>query len=458
MYFGETRMIRKFGTQNVMTCCIKFQFHAKLKIRNDDMMTLKNSILLLFPSIIHGFYFYQQPVIRNFHSQISSSNNGNNNNNNNDWMESLRARQLELDHQQQIVDYNWRNSKCKSSLPLSFPDWVRRLDMGDYPLVAVGSSSGNIFCANLETGKALARSYQQEDEEELEGLDDILNILYSSYDGGGTIAIAMHKDLICSAGRQGSVQLWRVHPEDTKLISQGSLQALRGTLVTCLHLDDDYLWVGTSDGRLQAYSHQSSDLPLALQTKPELEWNLGSPILSMSLCPSMGYGVVSTAKGTVEMFSMEDEVEIIAQWKPPISSSNTYILSSAIVQYKDGDRYTLVCGCSDGTMYMQPLTYENGMFPDDDNVFQPNRVKRLNPRHGGLVKCLTSPTPGILLSGGQDGSLRVWNISSEDDSYYLYQFIGYKVWLGTVWTDGSRLLSDGADNAVILHDFSDADP
>jgi WD40 repeat protein len=440
-------------------------------------MMLTNLILFVFPSIIHGFFVNQQPVIGKIRLQLSNANtnanndntnnnnnnnNSNNNNNNNDWMESLRARQLELDRQQETVEYNWRNSKCKSSLPLSFPDWVRRLDMGEYPLVAVGSSSGNIFCANLETGKALARTFHQEKEEELEGLDNILNILFSSYDGGGTIAIAMHRrDLICSAGRQGSVQIWRLHPKDTNLISQGSLQALKGILVTCIHLDDEYLWVGTADGRLQAYAHSSSNLPLALQTKPELEWNLESPILSLSLCPDMGYGVVSTAKGTVELFSMEDDDEILAQWKPPIStlslSSNTYILSCTIVEYKDRGRFTLVCGCSDGTMYMQPLNYKNGMFSDDNNIFEPSRVKRLNPQHVGLVKCLTSPTPGILLSAGQDGSLRVWNISSEEESNYLYQFIGYKVWLGTVWTDGSRLISDGADNAIILHDFSDAD-
>ena len=30
-----------------------------------------------------------------------------------------------------------------------------------------------------------------------------------------------------------------------------------------------------------------------------------------------------------------------------------------------------------------------------------------------------------------------------------------QVWLGSVATDGKRIVSDGRDNAVVVHDFSD---
>jgi hypothetical protein len=99
--------------------------------------------------------------------------------------------------------------------------------------------------------------------------------------------------------------------------------------------------------------------------KPELEWNLGSAILSLSLCPEMGHGVVTTAKGTVELFSLEDDDAMVAKWRPPFESTvrqspNCYILSCAMVPYKEeGGGYTIVCGCSDGTMYVQPLNYES---------------------------------------------------------------------------------------------------
>jgi WD40 repeat protein len=50
-----------------------------------------------------------------------------------------------------------------------------------------------------------------------------------------------------------------------------------------------------------------------------------------------------------------------------------------------------------------------------------------------------------------DGTLRIWDLSLEK---FVYQFVGYKVWLGSVWTDGDRIVSDGADNTLIVHDFS----
>ena len=257
------------------------------------------------------------------------------------------------------------------------------------------------------------------------------------------------------------MQIWRLDPNETELISQGSLQALRGVIVTCLELDDDYLWVGTADGRLQAYEHQSVDMPLALRLTPDMEWKFQSAILSLSLCHEMGHGVASTAKGTVELFSMEDDDAVMAQWKPPLNSFDrqlfkNYILCCTLVPLKDErGGYAMMCGCSDGSIYMQPLNYENGMFIDDTIILKSSGTQ-LQPRHSGAVKCMATPLPGLMLSGGQDGNIRVWNIS-EKDSRQLYQFIGYKVWLGSLWTDGSRVVSDGADNSIIVHDFSDSD-
>ena len=30
----------------------------------------------------------------------------------------------------------------------------------------------------------------------------------------------------------------------------------------------------------------------------------------------------------------------------------------------------------------------------------------------------------------------------------------HQVWLGSICTDGQRLVSDGADNKIVIHDFS----
>ena len=285
---------------------------------------------------------------------------------------------------------------------------------------------------------------------------DILSLLFNGFDGGGTLAISMHKSLICSSARQGSVQVWVLDnggggDAQLQIMPQGTMKALEGTVVTCLELDDEYLWVGTADGRVQAYSYSSSTMPLTLQTKPELEWSFdGNAILSLSLTPNLGYGVVCTSNNDVHMFSMDDDdEEDVFSWKPQRLTMNGFdhAQTATLVESSQGGA-ALVCGTKDGALIVQHVDLETNYEPkmiEHDYVMQ--------PQHTGPIQCLTSPTPGLLITGGQDGCIRMWNVG-EDETYYLYQFIGYKVWLGSMWTDGKRLLSDGADNTIVLHDFS----
>lgn len=230
----------------------------------------------------------------------------------NELAEALKARQQELQSQEDKRYENWKTAKCESSIPVALPDWVRRIDItGD--IVAAGSASGTIFVAHAETGDILAQSEAQE-VTELDGIESILRILYGPYDGGGTTAIAIDRDLIVSAGRQGSVQIHRYDKTSKILLSQGSMKALEGVLVTCLELDEDHAWIGTADGRVLAYPHSDALTPLSLQSEPAMKFSAGSsPVLSLSLEPSIGFGVFTTAQGSVELFSMEDDNRILVR-------------------------------------------------------------------------------------------------------------------------------------------------
>ena len=71
-------------------------------------------------------------------------------------------------------------------------------------------------------------------------------------------------------------------------------------------------------------------------------------------------------------------------------------------------------------------------------------------------------TAGLLASGAHDGSLRVWDLcgtlkNGDVGPEPLYGLSGYKVWLGSVCTDGRRLVSDGRDNCILVHDFEEQD-
>ncbi len=155
---------------------------------------------------------------------------------------------------------------------------------------------------------------------------------------------------------------------------------------------------------------------------------------------------------------------------------------------------------------------------DEDDVMGPIRVR---PNHLGPVVALASPGPGLLVSGSHDGTMRVWDCSlygtaadeassssddeteeadedededddddeeDEDDEEddeddqdtanffledgkdggaeltarpkrpkVLYALSGYKVWLGSIVATSRRLVSDGADNSIIVHSFDEDD-
>merc|ERR1712021_67473 len=58
------------------------------------------------------------------------------------------------------------------------------------------------------------------------------------------------------------------------------------------------------------------------------------------------------------------------------------------------------------------------------------------------------------------------SLEQEDDSGFdiergrdrrprcLYALTGYKAWLGSIFTNENKLVSDGADNTIVVHDFS----
>ena len=409
------------------------------------------------------------------HSSSLQASSSNGNDSDDMMMKALKARQSELTAMQFVKEQKWRNADCASFQHVALGDWVRRLDV-DWPLVACGTSSGHVYVAHLETGDVVATNALEipegveiEDDEDRsppQGLETTIRLLFGSYDGGGTLAIAFSGDLICVANRQGSVEVWRLDATQQQLVSQGTMKALNHVLVTCLQLDQEYLWVGTADGRLQAYPLDDT-LPLSLQVEPELEWNFPnqSCVLSLSLSPAINCGIVTTANGAVELIDLEDDSQPLGSFYPPFEKSanvkvNSHPLSAVIcAHYKskndDDDSaespsyYSIACGGNDGSLWMQALALtEHGEVDSDRPFAEP--LKQLSPPHMGPVKCLASPLPGLLVSGGLDGSMRIWDVQ---EGASLYQFTGYKVWLGSVWTDGSRLVSDGSDNTVIFHDF-----
>eukprot|EP00536_Pseudo-nitzschia_multiseries_P004999 jgi/Psemu1/303050/fgenesh1_kg.90_\ len=140
----------------------------------------------------------------------------------------------------------------------------------------------------------------------------------------------------------------------------------------------------------------------------------------------------------------------------------------------------LVIGGSYGHMYQLHLSIVTDKLNPSRTVLATSEgMTKIRPKHMGPVVCLASPSPGLFVSASHDGTMRVWDCSGveeddeqdgEDDELpqaadsigpklkmpkVLYALSGYKVWLGSVFANDRKLVSDGADNTVIVHSFDE---
>ncbi len=421
------------------------------------------------------------------------------------------------------VASNWKDAECFSSIRLQLSDWIRRIAVDTYPLAVCGSAKGNIYLADLDRAEELdCVTSVHEAQINDEVVNEAMKKLYGLYDGGGVISIAIHNDIVVSSGREGGVHVFKIDGEEESyysgsrggsktatrlhLKSEGKIRPLDSTLITSLAFDKDgMLWTGGYDGIIRAFEYENPDSPLTSQKEPEYELDCGSEVLSVTVNNEIGCGVAATAGGTALLFSLE-EGEIMAEWKPfgrgAGKRKREYARCAIIVQNdeesinENGDKqkavWSVICGGSEGSMYQKRLNIDALGYVSDTKPFinDDSLRGRLRPSHSNIVMTFASPSPGILVSGSQDGTIRIWDCSyyksskalnpmvqedqddddeEEEEALYddigvedrrpdcLYAMTGYKMWLGSIFADADKLVTDGSDNTIVTHDFSGDD-
>lgn len=175
----------------------------------------------------------------------------------------------------------------------------------------------------------------------------------------------------------------------------------------------------------------------------------------MHLCEELQLGVCATADGGAALFNLEN-----GQFFAGLMLFQAAARSASVVKHNDGARYSVLCGGMDGVIHQIPLNIDpESKRVDEDNPFliTDDTDTAIKPKHTGPVMCLASRDDGMFVSGGQDGTLRVWDCGTEEPegdgerqtdpptprTRCMYALTGYKLWLGSACTDGLRLVSDG---------------
>ena len=415
----------------------------------------------------------------------------------------LRSNSLE----QVIIDNNWKTAYCPTTFVLvSTSDWVRRVHMETYPICVCGGARGSIYVVNLETknviGKLEGAHHAQvvDDQQKTSSgggpssnvAKQAMEKIYGKLDGGGVIQVQIHGDIIASSGREGGVNLWKIVQynkninkvttnlpdiEEGTLVPLGSLHDLQKTIVTSLKFDSNgFLWTGCYDGTVRAYNVTDLSTALFPPREPLFQSDFTDSVLDINISEELGLGVAATADGGAALFNLKD-----GQFFAGIMLFDSYAARSILIM-KHGDAnddntgYSVLVGGSDGTIHRLPLNVNSKTgLVDQDNPFAVSDTTdtAIKPKHVGPVMTLVSPSAGKFVSGGQDGSLRIWECSqSEKDETVidekekqtgqqlrtkcLYALTGYKMWLGSACTDndGKMLISDGGESSIIIRDFS----
>ena len=348
----------------------------------------------------------------------------------------------------------------------------------------------------------------------------VLKDLYGDFDGGGIVALAMRDSVVVSSGREGSVHISKIIPEtDTddddnnmnQLTAIGKIPQLSSSIVTSLVFDEVecILWVGSYDddegGTIRGYSydvddndelHDAHTLKFAMMKTPLYSIQSRSGIMSLSLANEVGCAVATTKADGIVLFSTKDGTTL-GTWNPFAGADTIeceYCRSAAVVQNDEAPRappmevnqthtfvssplWSIVAGGSKGSLYQRLLALNIQKVVSKRNPFDTFSPVQLVPgrlKHGGPIVCLASPGPGVLVSAAQDGSIRIWDSSYQQNCYddsdnsdmiddmggckpnCLYALAGYKVWIGScvvLKDDMNMLISDGADNAIVTQVF-----
>ena len=382
-------------------------------------------------------------------------------------------------------------------------DYIRRVAVS-FPYAVVGSARGTIAVCDVVSATAIAVAPMAHGKDWADAGERPLGerVLLGAHDGGAVTAVAittsMSKSertdfgLVASGGRDGTVRLHSVNKNSAALYEIGL--ARHDGVVTGVTFARDSLWSVALDGRLcrwgltpSAAALAESDAlkrardSLAAVTReyvrdppPTLskqgEWRSGQPTLCVSSCERGGVISIGNADGSAAILSASasafgGESSVVHAW---IAHEDSTVRS---ISHCPGNG--IITGGGDGVIRVWRLMLDEDAGFDSlgSRSIPRGGTSRCVPRlvaelrgHTAPVVSLSAGCPGRLVSGAQDGTIRVWDLDLTDSKPgqriktvrrdARYAVLGHTMWLGSTYADAERIICDGANNVLLEYDFS----
>lgn len=308
---------------------------------------------------------------------------------------------------------NWRegNPQQQKAL-LTINDWIRRLSVSGDRL-ACGTYQGDVILIDVDSGKILQRWPAPKDSGEVTsiGLDDERCISGDAEGGVWLRSTERNERLVLLSARHGATVSGVHWPGGGRAYSCGTDGRV------CAWAVPETLPRGAGNPECQLRELQSLKMP--------------RPILSMSTCE--GYAALGLSDGTIRFCSLSPLREILSFEAHDTAVSAVELISPS----------QLLSGDADGAVALWRL----------DETEEGGRRAVHFKGHTGAVVALQGDGDKVV-SAARDGTIRVWDVEEKRARFTLQ---GFTMYIGSLYVDASRLIADGANNAIICLDFAEAE-
>jgi WD40 repeat protein len=269
--------------------------------------------------------------------------------------------------------------------------------------------------------------------------DSAGNPLRAPFSGhrGEILALAISADggTIVSGGQDGTIRLWDRAGNPIESPFSGHPAAVRSVAISA---DGGTIVSGSQDGKIRLWARNGKS--------SRSIWN-GTPgqILAIAISPDGGTIVSGGQDGTIRLWDRSGQ-SIGLPWIGHQGAARSVAISA--------DGGTIVSGGEDGTVRLWGRSGKQ-ILPSSQNISKNSNptqsrkpLDRSVPRHQGHVLAVAiSPDGGTIVSGGEDGTVRLW---ARNGKSIGVPWIGHQGYVRSVAvsTNGRTIVSGGKDGAV----------